>query len=476
MTTEDRRKGKQLPVPVIPPDTICYTIHIPNAVQYRAALLGQLNILGEWHTWDHPTDGTECADCEEAAQLWRNAIAGASFSDDCEAIPMSCDDVADCIETSQAVQDAIADQIINNTTNTTNIYDTSNHGTPLTPGQRGQPISTSLDCEEDSLFGSVSEVVAQLDKNNRDFLEIIEVGTNTRERVSQVIAAIPVIETLPVNEIVDYVDKLQSEILENYEAQWTTAVFDTYRCELFCIALEKPDCILTFDDYFAYFEARVGASLDPSNFLQALIQYVILGTWAGTTVIDIMMVTQLGIMREASNWVGVSLRTLQTIGALGANNPDGDWEIIPCGCGDDTDCLDFRDSQHDWVPAPGGYGDWVSGQGWKGTFFAGDNKYYLLLVLPVNSLSGSYTKIRLKFNQAITDVRMENLNGQVFGDYTGAAATEIVFDSTTATAYDPVNGPFVFPTVNASNWYIKFLPTDTVPGSLRLQEICLEEE
>jgi len=466
--SEDRRRGKLLPSPVTPPSTICVKLVIPNAVQYRAALFGVLGQLTQWWTWDHPLDGTTCLDCEEAAQLWSVALANIEFSEDCEAEPMSCDDVADCIETSEAVQAAIADQIINNTTNTTNIYDTSNHGTPLTQEQRDQPVSATIDCSEDILFGSVSEVIAQLDKNNRDFLEIIEVGTNTRERVSQLIAAIPVIETLPVNEIVDYVDKLQSEILENYEAQWTTAVYDTYRCEIFCIGLTKPDCILTFDDYFAYFEARVGASLDPSNFLQALIQYVILGTWAGTTVIDIMMVTQLGIMREASNWIGVSLRTLQAIGALGANNPDGDWEIIPCGCGDETDCLSFGTSAHGWLPYPGGYGLRDS-TGWKGEYYEPTNLYYLYIYLPATTQAGVFDSITIKFNQPWSDFEFINGEGYMYKNE-GPAVTQ--FTATELTKQTGVTFPFS----NSTTWSLRPLNGDRiVPGTLRITEICFSE-
>jgi len=76
----NRRRGKLLPSPVTPADTICIQIEVPNAVEYIAAFFGQLDILGSWYTWDHPTDLTECADCEEAAQLWRTAIYDAQRS------------------------------------------------------------------------------------------------------------------------------------------------------------------------------------------------------------------------------------------------------------------------------------------------------------------------------------------------------------------------------------------------------------
>ena len=340
---EDRRAGRLLPTPITPPTEVCFKITIPNAVQYRAALFGVLNQLGEWSAWDHPLDGTECVDCEEATQLWRNAIAQATFSEECTD-PMSCADVANCIETNPAVQNAINQQITNNTA-TQYVYDTAREGKPLTAIQREQPIvPADVGCDNDVLFGSISAIVDQLDKNNLDFLQIMEIGTNTRERVSQVIAAIPLIETLPINEVIDFVDKAQSEILEHYEAQWTTALYDEYRCGIFCMALEQPGCAVDFDLLFNYFNNRLGASLEPINFFSSLVEFFLLGTWAGTEVVDIMMLIQLGVWREASNWLGVSLRTLQTVGLLGANDPNPDWSVIPCACGSGEKCvlIDFQ--------------------------------------------------------------------------------------------------------------------------------------
>src|SRR5687767_15995801 len=110
MPTEDRRVGKLLPSPVTPLTIVCYTIEIPNAVQYRAAFLGQLDVLGMASTWDHPRGANECLPCEEAAQLWRNALYNAVWSDECGG-SMSCEDIAGCIETSEAVQDALATAI-----------------------------------------------------------------------------------------------------------------------------------------------------------------------------------------------------------------------------------------------------------------------------------------------------------------------------------------------------------------------------
>lgn len=345
MPTEDRRVGKLLPSPVNPSDTVCFTIEMPNAVQYRAAFLGQINQLGVWGTWDHARGDTECADCEEAAQLWRNAIFNATWSDECGG-DMSCEDVADCIETNpitqgaiasalesnSAIQQALADLIASNggiADNITNVY---RYGTPISDGYAASPIVPLVNCDSDKLFGVITEIVDQLDQNNRDFLELVEVGTNKRERISNIIAAIPVIETLPFEDIISFIDKMEAEITENYEAQWTTSLKDEYRCGIFCKAQDVEDCILSFDLLVEFFEERIGASLEPANFFESAFLYFLTGVWTGTTVVDIMMLVQLGAWKQTSSFLGVTLRTLQSVGFLGANNPDPDWEILCEDC------------------------------------------------------------------------------------------------------------------------------------------------
>ena len=42
-----------MPLTVDNGERICFKISIPNQVEYRAALMGQLNDLGYWFTWDH---------------------------------------------------------------------------------------------------------------------------------------------------------------------------------------------------------------------------------------------------------------------------------------------------------------------------------------------------------------------------------------------------------------------------------------
>lgn len=329
----DKTTGLPLPSPVDPGSTICVTLQIPDAPEYRQALRGFLADLGKWWTWQHTT-GQDDAPAREAAELWREAANTITYSDDCEGT-MSCYDVANCIEVNPATRQAINDLLANGP-GQTNVYNTSYYGAPMLAAQRNTPVATdpSGECNEDVLFGSVSAIVDQLNTNNTDFLELILLTDNAQQRVSKVIKAIPLLNQVPIDEALDFVSQMTTEIKENYEAQYTSSLRDTYRCDIWCLAQTQPNCEVTFQMLVEYYNNRIGTSLEPINFFGALVQYFISGTWAGSTVVDIMMLIQLSVWQEASNWLGVSLRTLQTVGLLGANDPDHDWAIIPCECSD----------------------------------------------------------------------------------------------------------------------------------------------
>lgn len=329
-TRRDKTTGLPLPSPVVPATTLCFKMTIPNALEYRTALKGILSDLGRAWTWSQ-TVGEDNNDAHEAAALWRKAIAEATFDLDCEG-DMSCTDVANCIGTDAATQAAIAAQVSSSGPAATNIYNTSYVGAPMTPAQRVTPVSVSEDCDLDELFGSITSIVDQLDTNNRDFLEVIQLTDNAQQRISKIIKAIPLLNEVPIDEALDFASQLSIEIKENYDAEYTSALRDTYRCAIFCLAKDKPECEVTFQELVEYFNNRIGTSLEPVNFFVALVQYFTSGTWAGTTVVDIMTLIQLSAWQQASNWIGISLRTLQTVGLLGANDPDPDWMLLCEDC------------------------------------------------------------------------------------------------------------------------------------------------
>lgn len=461
--SEDYSRGKHLPSPVTPASTVCFKITIPDAVQYRAALFGVISQLSQWYTWDHPTDGTTCEDCEEAAQLWAKAISEAYFDEDCGGA-MSCEDVADCIETDEAVQAALATQIALNTPDNSDIYNTSYYGTPMTPAAANANLTGGAGCDLNSLFGSVTAIVDQLNRNNIAFLNRLEITSNTIERIEQLIAAIPAFETLPVDDIVGFADVMLEQIKENYEATYTDSYRDEIRCGLFCLARDNPDCEVSFEMIQSYYEDRLGTSFDPNQLFTNMVTYFTNGFWTGTQIIDMMTLVQVVVWKVASNWIGLRLRTLQLVGALGANDDDPDWELLCEDCPPPPDpvCQDLTETRGIWNYSPNAdFGEWTIGQGWHGRAASGTQFNLGTDLVPGGGLIG---RIKLTFNQSI--------NGMII--YSG-------FTSWTQTVggneidISEAEYPDLFP-VNIETTTIGLTRGgNTVPSSLRLIESCFYE-
>ena len=456
----DRTTGLPIPSPVVPATSICFLLEVPNALEYRAALKGALSDLGKSWTWAQ-TVGEDNEDAFIAAELWRGRLADAAYQLDCEA-EMSCADVANCIETDASVRDAIAQQIAANPANQTSIYQTSIYGAPLTGAQRSAPLAQPPACDLDILFAMSTAIIDQIHLNNQDFLEILEVALNPTERARNVISAIPGIGLLPLDEAIEFINQLASEIQENYDAQWTSAVRDDLRCALFCAAKDAPDCIITFDMLTAIFEDRLNYYLDPINTAAAIVQYFVSATWAGTTVVDIMSLIQVAFWREASNWLGVDIRTLQIVARLVIDNPDPDWEILctECAVPPTEDCYDFTASEQGfspWLhPFSGLAAATYTAQGWDTGYNAG-------FAAIIREISGTIIGVTVRLAEATpTDT---NVLVQVFN----LALT----DGATST----IGGlaEYVFTGLSISSGLYVNVQTDTAWASgQRIIEVCVE--
>lgn len=327
----DRTTGLPLPSPVVPASTICIKIPVPNALEYRAALKGVLSELGKAWTWSQKV-GEDNSDAFTAAELWREAIAQAVYQLDCECDDMSCEDVAVCIDTNEAVQDAISNQIVNNSSIQQIINQYAEKGVPMTAGTRGTIVTGVTDCDLNSVFGSVTAIIDALDTNNRDFIEIVQITDVQAKKISKAISAIPLLGLLPIDELVSFVGDTAPALKVAYESEYTTEYRDTLRCALFCVARDKADCALTFQDIIEIFNDRIGTAMEPINFFVELMEFIVAGTWPGTVAIDVLTLIQLAAWQQGSEWMGVTLRTLQTVGLLGANDDDPDWSILCEDC------------------------------------------------------------------------------------------------------------------------------------------------
>lgn len=236
-----------------------------------------------------------------------------------------CDDVADCIENSAAVQQALGAWFANQ--NSTNAAASMN-------AQRLEDMAAGLgaSCDEDAWWGASLALVQRLNRANEDALEQLESATNPLDFASSVIGSVPVLDELGVDAILGWAEFLQDNIAENYLAQYTTAYEEEVACDLFCIALEN--CELTAEQMFDYFFARVGSSISWASLLQDVLGYLIGRTWSGTQIADFMMLSQIGFRRLLGRFTGdyLAFNDIAMSVRLGLNNPSSDWEIICDDC------------------------------------------------------------------------------------------------------------------------------------------------
>lgn len=250
-------------------------------------------------------------------------------------LTIDCDDIADCIENSEAVQIAI-----------NNVYNPYQPGVPMPPGTVNENIGgTIIDCSPDELWGAVSQLVESLNTNNIDAQEAIEVASNAAESLAAMIAGIPVVETLPIDDAINWVQSMWTDTLfEIYVGNDTTGYRDELKCDIFCLARDNG-CVLTVDMLYSYFSERLGG-VDLGDFL-AVIAFLTTGVWTGTQVNDTFYLTQVAAMRWGNQFFDiVGLYPLEMYMALGANNPDPDWEIL---C---TECNDLCRAEYDYDNQP----------------------------------------------------------------------------------------------------------------------------
>lgn len=334
MPTEDKRRGKLLPSPVVPPDTVCFMIQIPNAVQYRAAFLAQIDILGDWHTWDHPIDGTVCDDCETAAQLWRNALYYATWSDECGEA-MNCANVADCIENDGQTRSAIQN-IVNSASQPQSIV---TPGQAMTVQQANTPLNpVPVDCNPDELWAQCEQLIDYMANATTDTLEYIETYSNAIEG-AQFIEMAPFLGTAvdeaQIDQVLEFLDWIISNVKEYFDAANTAPARQEIACSLFCAC--RDDCEITVQRMWDMLNERLGGILTPTSIdtLEELIEACVAIVGNGSIALDMGLVVITGFAKFAG-YMGVQGidKTLNLVLRVAMNDANNDWQLLCTECPD----------------------------------------------------------------------------------------------------------------------------------------------
>jgi len=334
-----------------------------------------------------------------------------------------CEQVALCFANDEEFRQSVVNSLSIDPSFTQVINNISTTGTPMTQPQIEAVVGDN--CDEDVLFGGIVVLIDQMNTNNLDFMQVFEVATNLVERASALVAAVPIFETLPFDDLIEFVDRFFNEIYENYEAEVTTSLLNEYKCDLFCIALGNEGCGFTYETLYNYFKARVDGAFTIDSLFQVVIEALASGSYSGSLIADFMYMLQIQVMRSASNFLGVNVLALQTSYNIGALTPDHSWALIPCDCAPPPEgCVDFTSEEGDWEVFDIAT-TWISGQGYRGSFYA-PIYYVAQIVRPASATT--ITDVTVRLNNAADEVRLTNGDQSItYTSYSGTPLTEVVF-------------------------------------------------
>lgn len=414
MPTEDRRVGKLLPSPVTPETTVCFTIQIPNAVQYRAAFLGQISVLGQALTWDHPRFETQCADCEEAAQLWRNALYSATFSDDCE-MSMTCLDVANCIASDPFVASALAALMLSNTAIQDAIIQANGGvpvlggayvpGVPLTDAQMNAQLNVPDACDPDVFWAQSDQYVTYLIDLGQDVLERLQLYSEALASGASSVPGGQFIAKLKngstAGKVTEFLNWAVGTFKNAYESADTTDNRNALKCAIFCAM--RDDCLITIQGTLDVLNTRLGGVLSPGDLedLPALAEAMTTIVFNPSLAMDLWVLFLMATAKTAGLFGTQGIdETLQLVLAVASNDPSNDWEMLCDDC-DETWCWtqDLKSNVDNIELVFGDYAnEWIETLGIRGA-----RAGFLDEVLPNFILPSLATATRIEFTYSAGD-------------------------------------------------------------------------
>jgi hypothetical protein len=275
-------------------------------------LLGQALTQMRWRTRWQVSDGDTLPDI--------NAIASELEYKLTNCIDF-CQTIIDCIETTPQLQQLISSTALGSSIDA----DTGINSTIAD----SSVLIENVDCDNDNLFGMTTGLIDLYNNIALDIIEQLSASTNTMGRLGDAIEAIPGIGSLPVDDALQFTESFMDDIEQNYQAAYTVALADEYRCDLFCIAQEN--CELTFTQIFNYFNNRLITSIVFIDF-QDIVEYLTNGFFAGEELVHAFHAFVAGVFMLGGDVIGIDSGKLTNMVSALFNDPNADWTILCTNC------------------------------------------------------------------------------------------------------------------------------------------------
>lgn len=288
-----------------------------------------------------------------------------------------CQEIINCIENPESgVSDAIVNLIGSNS-----YGDNRELGQSVNDSAIGGGSNPT--CDLDVLWAQCYGLVETLDTYNREFFAKLEAMTNVYEFISDVIGDITFIDETSVDALLAWVNKLQDDIAENYDAQSTLTYRQDVACEIFCAVQNNiSGCDITPRIVFDVFKDRLSSSVSIEQVLSDTLDYLVGGAWSGTQIADFMFMSQAGFRSQLGRFLQyVGWNSLDSIVRLYVNDANNDWELLCTDCGW-TWTSEFDVSENIWgvfESSGTSFGTWSASVGYE--------------TVDVSTGSGGYSRI-----------------------------------------------------------------------------------
>jgi hypothetical protein len=199
------------------------------------------------------------------------------------------------------------------------------------------PIATEVmaqSCDKDNAFAFSLQLVQFIHLAISDFFELVESVTNSAE-LAQIVLKVPVLQ-----EVSEFVDYLQEELAEEYLAEYTTTLENTYACEVMCLIITGDNCEATWLDLYTHFLERFGAGVENINIID-LLYYIGGGGFSGTVFCDAAFAAFCGVMYYGDVWLDITLSGIKRFWDSWINDSNSDWSVL-CDVCQWTRLYDFR--------------------------------------------------------------------------------------------------------------------------------------
>jgi len=267
---------------------------------------------------------------------------------------MSCDDVADCIETSEEVQNAITTnynimlQILmanaNSGTGDTPAIDSETstiYNTPFASGTVGtvsQPIKELENCNLNALWAGIRDgIVARLDDNARSMLEFLVTKADLAERATALIGAIPIFGSM-AQAVLDQMVEAAPDMLNLFDSYSSIENMDTIACEIFgqvCAECRYP----TMEEVYTYYALfGITGMNDLDNIVISAATDLLFGSTEtiALTFYHTMISYQLFILLLGAKFHGATgSSAIVRMASLGEDSANDNWTILCDTCNED---------------------------------------------------------------------------------------------------------------------------------------------